>query len=132
MVAICEALCAGGLKTSLVKLKISIYIDRMGYGEESIEAVGKFLKVGEKLEMVNLGENSISEKAAQYFSEGIQQNKSRKLKHLNLEVEAEENQSLSDEKAKMIMHAINNHLGIGKIILGIYSLVFWIYIYIYI
>ena len=60
----------------------------MGLGEESIEAVGEFLKVGEKLEMVDLGRNSISEKAAQYLSEGIQQNKSRKLKHLNLQVYA--------------------------------------------
>ena len=104
----------------------------MGMGEEGMEAVGEFLKVGEKLEMVDLGENSISEKAAQYLSEGIQQNKSRKLKHLNLKVRAEKNQRLSDEKAKVIEQAIKSHLGIEKIILGIYSLVFWdIYIYIY-
>ena len=110
-----------------------IYIDGMGLGEEGIGAVGEFLKVGEKLEMVDLGKNSISEKAAQYLSEGIQQNKSGNLKHLNLEVYAEKNQRLSDEKAKMIEEAIKSHLGIEKIILGIYSFVFWnIYIYIYV
>ena len=115
----------------------------MGLGEEGIEAVGELLKVGEKLEMVDLGlyrsqygniwgkGNSISDKAAQYLSEGIQQNKSKNLKHLNLEVEAKENQRLSDEKAKMIEQAIKSHLGIEKIILGIYSLIFWdIYVYI--
>ena len=117
----------------------------MGLGEEGIEAVGELLKVGEKLEMVDLGlyrdlegdiqgeGNSISDKAAQYLSEGIQHNKSRSLKHLNLEVEAKESQRLSDEKAVLIEQAIKSHLGIEKIILGIYSLVFWdIYIYIYI
>ena len=104
----------------------------MGLGEEGIEAVGEFLKVGEKLEMVDLEGNSISEKAAQYLSEGIQQNKSRNLKHLNLQVRADKNQRISDDKAKMIEEAIKNHLGIEKINLGIYSLVFWdIYIYIY-
>ena len=92
----------------------------MGLGEESIEAVGEFLKVGEKLEMVDLGlycnrsgkiqgkGNSISDKAAQFLSEGIQQNKSGNLKHLNLEVTAEENQRLSDEKTKMIEEASRN------------------------
>ena len=105
----------------------------MGLGEEGIEAVGELLKVGEKLEMVDLSWNIFSEKTVQYLSEGIQQNKSRNLKHLNLEVRAGKNQRLSDEKAKMIEQAIKSHLGIGKIILSIYSLIFWdIYINIYI
>ena len=115
----------------------------MGLGEEGIEAVGEFLKVGEKLEMVDLGlyydidgepygeGNSISEKAVQYLSEGIQQNKSRNLKQLDLEVEANENQMLSHKKTKMIEQAIKSHQGIENINLGINSLVFWnIYIYI--
>ena len=114
----------------------------MGLGEEGIKAVGELLKVGEKLEMVDLGlyrdlevetqgeGNSISDKAAQYLSEGIQQNKSRNLKQLNLEVGAKENQRLSDDKAKMKEQATKSHLGIQKIILGIYSLSILGYIYI--
>ena len=100
--------------------------------EEGIKAVGEFLKIGEKLKMVDLHWNSISEKAAQYLSEALQQNNASNLKHLNLKVRARENQRLSDEKAKMIEQAIRSHQGIEKINLGIYSLAFWdIYIYIY-